>query len=78
MVLDYFAGLRAAVPTEGMVFAFERAGILGAGDRTFLNQLCLQSGMPLLDQPEVYLTGERQELASSPGSSLNNVSRSYL
>ena len=63
IVLDYFAGLRVVVPAEGQIFAFERADILGAGERALLNQLCIQTGTSLLDQPEVYLTGERKDLA---------------
>mmetsp|Transcript_25879 Transcript_25879/g.77963 ORF Transcript_25879/g.77963 Transcript_25879/m.77963 type:complete len:1143 (+) Transcript_25879:198-3626(+) len=61
-VLDYFAGLRAAITAGRFIFAFERADVLGPGERALLHQLCLQTSTPLLDQPEVYLTGERQDL----------------
>ena len=63
IILDYFAGLRAAVVDDRLIFAFERADVFGVGERTIFNQLCLQTGTPLLEQPEVYLTGERRDLA---------------
>lgn len=66
IVLDYFACLRMAVADDRFIFAFERADVLGAGERTLLNQLCLQTGTPILEQPEVYLTGERRDLAPWP------------
>lgn len=66
IVLDYFACLRMAVAGDRFIFAFERADVLGAGERTLLNQLCLQTGTPILEQPEVYLTGERRDLAPWP------------
>lgn len=66
VILDYFACLRAAVTDSRLIFAFERADVLGAGERALLNQLCLQTGTPLLEQPEVYLTGERRDLAPWP------------
>ena len=64
-VLDYFAGLRAAVTAGRFIFAFERGNVLGAGERALLHQLCLQTSTPVLDQPEVYITGERRDLVSS-------------
>ena len=55
-----------AIADDRFIFAFERADVLGVGERTLLNQLCLQTSTPLLEQPEVYLTGERRDLAPLP------------
>jgi len=73
VVLDYFAGLRVAVTEDRRIFAFERVNVLGAGEHALINQLCLQTGTPLLEQPEVYLTGERQDLAFCPSPRLLRI-----
>mmetsp|Transcript_14534 Transcript_14534/g.21938 ORF Transcript_14534/g.21938 Transcript_14534/m.21938 type:complete len:1946 (+) Transcript_14534:90-5927(+) len=62
-VLDYFASIGRVVNSrDRMLFAFERAALIGSAEHQLLSQLCLQTGFPVLEQPEVYLTGERPEL----------------
>lgn len=63
-VLDYFSAMARIVGAgdERTLFAFERAATIGSGEKSLLAQLCLQTGFPVLEQPEVYLTGEMPEL----------------
>ena len=62
-VLDYFASIGRVVRDRShMLFAFERSQPIGPGEHQLLAQLCLQMGFPVLEQPEVYFTGERPDL----------------
>jgi hypothetical protein len=58
MVLDYFAGQERLVPENHIIFQWE-CGHHVTNESKLFEQVCLEMGFPVIEEPGLYLSGEQ-------------------
>jgi hypothetical protein len=64
-VLEYFSQLRATVPADHLVFAFDKEMRLGDADKLLMGQLTAQLGFSYTEKWGKYFTGEEPEVVEN-------------